>query len=126
MNKNSLITINDKAVKALSEVTVTRELIESGQLGPAYESLKSIIKSLDDVKKGLEQKIKDTITPLYEEDGTATLEDDKYKYTLVAATTSLNVDTAKLKTEYPDVYKACVKTVNKAASLRVTEKKAGE
>ncbi len=124
MEKNELLVLGD-TVNTLSTVEVTRELIESGKLTPAYEQLKAAIDELSNLKKVLDGKIRDTITPLYENDGTTTLTDDVYNYTLVAATTSLTVDTAKLKKEFPDVYKQCVKTSQRAASLRVT-KKSGE
>lgn len=125
-NKKPLVTINQDAVNALANIVVTPELIESGALTATYEDLKKIAELATELKKGLDAKIKEAITPLYENDGTTTLTDGKYRYTLVAATTSLNVDSAKLKKEYPDVYKACVKTVNKSASLRVTEKTEGK
>lgn len=119
-NKKPLVTINQDAVNALANIVVTPELIESGALTATYEDLEKIVELANELEKGLKAKIKEAITPLYEKDGTTTLTDGKHKFTLVAATTALSVDSAKLKKEYPDVYKACVKTVNKSASLRVT------
>ncbi len=124
MEKNELLVLGE-AVNTLSTVEVTKELIESGDFTPAYEQLKAAIDELTELKKSLDGKIRDTIAPLYENDGTTTLSDNVCNYTLVAATTSLSVDTAKLKREFPDIYKACVKTSQRAASLRVT-KKSGE
>ena len=98
MEKNELLVLG-KTVNTLATVEITKELIESGELSPDYELLKKAIDELSDLKKAIDAKIRDTITPLYENDGTTTLADNRYNYTLVAATTSLTVDTAKLKKE---------------------------
>lgn len=125
MEKNELIVLQESA-NLLANVEITQELIESGKLTPAYEQLQKVIKELGDLKKDIDGKIRGVIQTMYENDGTTTLTDGQNKYTYVAPTTSLTVDTAKLKKEYPEVYKACVKTSDRAASLRVTQNKPGE
>ena len=118
---NNLITI--KNLSALADIPVTRELIESSDFGTQYAALKEAIDALTAAKKSIDSKVSDIIAPLYAEDGTTTISNDKYNFTYCAATTSLTVDSAKLKKEFPDIYKQCVKTSPRAASLRATEKK---
>lgn len=118
---NDLVTI--KNLSALADLPVTRELVESNDFGAQYAALKEAIDALTAAKKAIDGKVSEVIAPLYEEDGTTTISNEKYNFTYCAATTSLTVDSAKLKKEFPDVYKQCVKTSQRAASLRVTEKK---
>lgn len=121
---NNLVTINNTS--ALENIEVTRALMESNDFADQYLALKAAIDYLTGVKKGLDSKISAVITPLYEADGTTTVCNDKLNFTYCAPTTSMAVDSAKLKKEFPDVYRRCVKTQQRNASLRVTEKNSGE
>ena len=118
---NKLITI--ETISALSNVEVTRELVESSNFGAEYAMLKDTIDALTALKKEIDSKVGEVIAPIYAEDGTSTISNDKYNFTYCAPTTSLTVDTSKLKKEFPEVYKQCVKTSSRSASIRVTEKK---
>ena len=124
MSKNELVTVSD--LSALGNLEITKELVESEDFASEYEALKAAIDVLTNAKKAIEGKIKDIIEPLYEEDGTSTLVNPKYNFTYVSATTRLTVDSAKLKKDFPDVYKQCVKTSVAAASMRVTERKSND
>lgn len=121
---NKLVTVENTS--ALENVEVTQALIESNDFADQYLALKAAIDYLTNVKKNLDSKISSVISPLYEADGTTTVCNDKLNFTYCAATTSLTVDSAKLKKDFPDIYKQCVKTQQRNASLRVTEKKSGE
>ncbi len=121
---NDLTIINK--VTALAEKPITKEIIESDDFAEKYASLKEILDNLTAIKKTIEEKIGEVVVPLYAEDGTTTVGNSKYNFTYVAPTTSLTVDSAKLKKEFPDVYKQCVKTSQRKASLRITEKKVAE
>ena len=121
---NELVNLKD--VSALANVEVTKELVESANFSEDYLALKAAIKMLSDLKSDLDSKISSVIVPMYENDGTTTVSSEKLNFTYCAPTTSLTVDSAKLKKDFPDVYKQCVKTQNRNASLRVTEKKIEE
>ena len=118
---NELITIEQ--LNKLSTEELTQALVESADFGEKYAALKEMIDTLAAIKKAIDAKVGELIVPLYNADGTSTISNAKYNFTYVAPTTSLTVDSAKLKKEFPDVYKQCVKTQNRSASLRVTEKK---
>lgn len=120
---DKLITI-DK-LDALAKTEITKDLVETSDFGHQYALLKEAIDYLTGLKKEIDSHVGEVIAPLYMEDGTTTISNDKYSFTYCAPTTSLTVDTAKLKKEFPDVYKQCVKTTSRNASLRVTEKKIG-
>ena len=118
---NKLVTLD--SLTALANVEVTRALVESSDFAAQYGALKEAIEALTALKKELDGKVGEVLAPMYAEDGTTTISNEKYNFTYCAPTTSLTVDTAKLKKEFPDVYKQCVKTTSRSASLRVTEKK---
>ena len=118
---NKLVTLD--SLTALANAEVTKALVESSDFGAQYAALKEAIDTLTALKKELDGKVGEVIAPMYAEDGTTTISNDKYNFTYCAPTTSLTVDTAKLKKDFPEVYKQCVKTSSRSASLRVTEKK---
>lgn len=121
---NELVTV--EKLTALAKADITQALIETNDFGEQYLALKAAIDYLKGVKEDLDAKISGVISPLYNADGTSSISNDRVNFTYCAATTSLAVDTAKLKESFPDVYKQCVKTQNRKASLRVTERKSGE
>ena len=121
---NELVNLKD--VSALANVEVTKELVESTDFSENYLALKAAIKMLSDLKSDLDSKIGEVIVPMYQEDGTVTISSEKLNFTYCAPTTSLTVDSAKLKKDFTDVYRQCVKTQNRSASIRVTEKKIEE
>lgn len=121
---NELVNVKD--LSALSNVEITPAVLEGNDFSEDYLALKAAIEYLNSVKKDLDAKIAAVVGPMYEADGTTTISSNKLNFTYCAATTSLTVDSAKLKKDFPDVYKQCVKTQNRNASLRVTEKKIEE
>ena len=118
---NNLITA--KTITALEKIEVTKALVESDDFAAQYEALKVTLDQLDSLKKNIDSKIADIIAQMYNKDGTTTVSNGKYNYTYCSATSSLGVDSAKLKEQFPDVYKQCTKISTRKASLRVTEKK---
>ena len=118
---NNLITA--KTVTALKNIDITKDLVESDNFAAQYEALKVTLDQLDAIKKDIDSKIVDIVAKMYNKDGTTTVSNGKYNYTYCAATTNLGVDSAKLKEQFPDVYKQCTKVSSRKASLRVTEKK---
>ena len=118
---NKLITV--KEAEALSNVEVTKALVESPDFAAQYALLKETYEALKAVKETVDGKIRDMIAPMYEEDGTSKVSNTRYNYTYVAPTTSATVDTDKLKKEFPEVYKQCIKTNSRKATVKVTEVK---
>lgn len=119
--ENKLVTMND--MMALKEATITTELVKTEDFAAKYEILTAAIEQLTAVKKAIDGNIKDLIGEQYEKDGTSKIENNKFNFSYVAPTVRLTVDSAKLKSEYPDVYNSCIKSGSVAASLKVTKKK---
>lgn len=120
---NDLITVKD--INNLQQVEVTKELLRANDFSEQYLALKRTIDQLKAVKESIDAKISDVIFPLNAEDGTTTISSDKLNFTYCAPTVSMSVDGAKLKKEFPDVYKQCIKTSQRKASLRITERASG-
>lgn len=117
---NDLITVKD--INNLQQVEVTKEVLQANDFSEQYLALKRTIDQLKAVKESIDAKISDVIIPLNAEDGTTTISSDKLNFTYCAPTTSMTVDGNKLKKEFPDVYKQCIKTSQRKASLRITER----
>ena len=117
---NDLITVKD--INDLQQVEVTKELLQTNDFSEQYLVLKRTIDRLKAVKESIDAKISDVIIPLNAEDGTTTISSDKLNFTYCAPTTSMTVDGTKLKKEFPDVYKQCIKSSQRKASLRITER----
>lgn len=117
---NDLITVKD--INDLQQVEVTKELLQTNDFSEQYLVLKRTIDRLKAVKESIDAKISDVIIPLNAEDGTTTISSDKLNFTYCAPTTSMSVDGTKLKKEFPDVYKQCIKSSQRKASLRITER----
>lgn len=117
---NDLITVKD--INDLQQVEVTKELLQTNDFSEQYLVLKRTIEQLKAVKESIDAKISDVIIPLNAEDGTTTISSDKLNFTYCAPTTSMSVDGTKLKKEFPDVYKQCIKSSQRKASLRITER----
>lgn len=117
---NDLITVKD--INNLQQVEVTKEVLQTNDFSEQYLALKRTIDQLKAVKESIDAKISDVIIPLNAEDGTTTISSDKLNFTYCAPTTSMTVDGTKLKKEFPDVYKQCIKSSQRKASLRITER----
>ena len=122
MEKQALVAL--QTILSLKDIELTKEVVESEDFAAKYGDLKEIIAILSDVKKTLEDKVKDVIEPMYAMDGTNSIVNKKYNFSYVAPTVRVTVDSAKLKKDFPDVYKECIKTSSVAATMRVTERKA--
>ena len=121
---NELITL--ESLNALTETEITKAVVESDDFSAQYAALKDLMSKLDGVKKKLDGKIKEVAQDVFQKEGITTIRSNKYNFTYCAPSTSLSVDSAKLKKEYPDVYTACAKVTNRESSLRVTERKPDE
>lgn len=88
----------------------------------------SIIKEIADIvtqKKVLEEQekaMKETLKEAMEQYDVKSFDNEVIKVTYVAPTTSLSIDSAKLKKNYPDIAKECSKTSDKSAYVKITVK----
>ena len=67
--------------------------------------------------------IKDQLQSFMETNGIKTFENDAIRLTVRSGSTKETVDTAKLKTEYKDIYDKCKKTTQTKSSLLLTIKR---
>lgn len=115
--------IISREISDLQKVEITKDLLETSDFSEHYLALKKTIDDLEKVKKDIDSKISQVIIPLNALDGTVSISSDKLNFTYCAPTTSMAVDSAKLKKDFPEVYKQCLKTTEKKGSLRITERK---
>lgn len=117
-NKNNLITLDN--LNELTDINITKELLVSPQFSAQYSQLLDMSSKIDGALKALKSKILDCLCNVYIEEGEPTVSSDDFIFTYVSATSAVTVDSAKLKKDFPDIYKQCLKTSAKSASLRIT------
>lgn len=123
-NTNEIALLNN----ALANIEVTTELIESPDFADNYALLLAYIEQANNLKDAINAKIKEALEQAYMTSGVQTVKNGKYSYTYKPATTRESVDTKRLKTEMPDVYKNFVKISDVKSSVTATliKDKAGE
>ena len=87
------------------------------------------IATLTTHKKALEEQEKTMKAALYEameKFGIKKFESDILNLTMVAPTTAVSVDSAKLKKKFPEVYAECSKTTAKSGYVKITLKDDGK
>lgn len=107
-------------VNTLEGVVVTKELVASADFSQKYEYLLGLISYLDSIKKAVDSGVKEIVKDNYFETGESSVVSEGFRFTYVPATTREGVDTKKLKTENPELYKQYVKISNVNESFRVT------
>lgn len=83
------------------------------------------IAAINSQKKMLEEqekKVRMTLEAAMDQYGIKSFDNDILKVTYVAPTTKTSVDSAKLKKEYPEIFKKCSKTSDVKGSVRITVK----
>lgn len=120
--KNELAVIN----AALSEVEITPATLETTDFADNYAKMMFYLQQLQDLKSAVDAKIKETLEADYLVSGNQTVSNGKYSYTYKPETTRESVDTARLKTENPELYKSYVKVSNVKSSVTVKEIKVKE
>lgn len=83
------------------------------------------IKSLEKELEELEQReavIKDEMMTAMTSNEISTFENEELKITYVKPVVRNSIDTNKLKVDYPDVYKDCLKTSETKGSIRIKVK----
>jgi hypothetical protein len=90
------------------------------------EEAEALITKYDELKKTAQKQadtIRCAIISGMEKASVYSFENDRMKVTYIAPSTRTTIDSAKLKAEKPDIYKAYSKTTPTKAGLRVTMKK---
>lgn len=116
--------------KLLNELTVIENLdkeplrgiatISTEDFGTKYLILIEMIKRCSSLKETLDKEIKEIMGKKYIESGDTKIVAGKCQYTYIPETEKVSVDTAKLKKEFPDIYKQCIKRSKASAALRST------
>lgn len=94
-------------------------------LPQAWENAELQLVALQAQIKAQEEEVKrfrERMAQAMAERGIVTYDGEHVRLSYIAAHTTDRVDTAKLKSEYPEVYKECIKTTQTKASIRVTVK----
>lgn len=97
------------------------ELSNIGQLSELYE-VEKIIAYFESQKKEWEEKstaMRESIVNVMKEKGISKFENEKIMITYIAPTIAKTLDTAKLKTEKPEVYNAYLKDTEKKEQVRI-------
>lgn len=92
-------------------------------------TVEEVIKKYEEEKKKAEEQatsLRESIKSAMESTGLISFENERIKLTYVPATKKVIVDSAKLKTKYPDVAADCQKESQVKASLRITLKEASK
>lgn len=120
LKNNALVALN--SINQLAEITVTKELLTSDDFVDSYTNLISVSKYLEDLKKNLDNNIKEILKAQYFETGDSSIESNGYKYTYIPETVRESFDSKTLKSADPELYKQYVKISNVSDSMRVTKK----
>lgn len=109
-------------IKSTFEIATLSD-IASPEFSAQYGLLVDYINKLTELKKTVDDKIKDAFEKEYQETGETHFEADGRKYTYIPATTRVTVDTKRLQTEQPDVYAKYAKVSQVSASIKSTSTK---
>lgn len=120
VNNNSLIALD--SINQLATVQLTNELVASEDFVNNYTNLIAASKYLEDLKKNIDNSIKELVKEQYFETGEASIESNGYKYTYIPETVRESLDSKALKAADPELYKQYVKVSNVSDSLRITKK----
>jgi predicted phage-related endonuclease len=126
MEKNELITKTLDNFNNIANIEITPALLSSEEFSNTYETLSEFTSKVDEMLKTLKSKILTCLETEYGETGEATIKNNKYQFTYVAPTSSVTVDNGKLKKDFPEVYKECLKTSSRSASVKITAIKQAE
>lgn len=108
------------AVTHLDELPITASTIQSLDFAQKYEYLNLLIQKLNEVKKNVDSTIKEIVKDNYLSTGKSSLSSEGYKYTYVQGSTRETLDTKKIKAEYPEVYKNCLRITPTSDSVHTT------
>lgn len=111
---------SDMASIGSLEVIPTFDLptITSEDFSKKYDLLVHSIKQLTELKKKVDEKIKEEMEGIYNKTGDATLISGDRKYTYIPPSSRITIDSEKLKQERPDVYTEYARISQVSATLR--------
>ncbi len=121
-NTNLPISINTQmnSIVSLSETEISKEILASEDFTDSYSNLVALTKYLEDLKKNIDNSIKDCLKDQYFESGEASMEANGMRYTYVPETSRETFNTKDFKAENPELYKKYVKVSPVSESLRTT------
>ena len=117
-NKNQIALVGE-----LDGVVISKELIQTEDFSKKYEYLLGLIDYLDNIKKSVNEEIKNIIKDDYLESGEPSVKTTGYRFTYTPETTRESLDTKKLKEEEPELYKKYVKISKVSESIKAVKVK---
>ena len=103
-------------------------IVDYAELVAFEEKTVAVIQAIADIatkKKELEdqdKKMREQLEAAMDQFNVKSFENDLIKITYVEPTTRINVDSAKLKKKYPEIFVECCKTSEVKGSVRITVK----
>lgn len=120
-NTKQLVLVNQ-----LVTTPITKEVVTSADFTQKYEYLVALTKYLEDVKKNVDDVIKDLAKMQYYETGENSIINGGFKYTYVPETTRETFNTKEFKAANPEIYKQYIKISNVSDSLKTFRLKPDE
>lgn len=105
-------------VNQLAEVPITTELVSSPDFAKKYEYLVALTNYLGDLKKNIDNEIKDLAKSQYLETGENSITNNGFKYTYVPESTRETFNSKQFKVDHADLYKEYVRVSNVSDSLK--------
>lgn len=112
-----------KTLEKLEE-KLTFDLLVKEEFISDYDKLTTLIQELNNVKKTVDENIKDVLHERYLKTGEVTIDNEIYKMTYIPSSLRGRINSKKLKEEEPEIYEKYTHLTEVSSSLRVTKKKA--
>ena len=113
-------------INHLAEATITSELVASASFAENYRSLVALSQRLSDLKKTIDNRVKEVLKERYEESGEVSAELGDIKYSYVPPALRENFRLKDFKKDEPDLYKKYVEVNQVKDFVRVSIKPAKE
>ncbi|MBO7735547.1 MAG: hypothetical protein J6S67_23480 [Methanobrevibacter sp.] len=110
-------------VNKLTGLSITEETMSTPEFVEQYNYLMSLTRYLEDVKRNVDEAIKQVVKEHYFETGENSMATPEYRYTYVPATTRETFNTKTFKSDHPETYREYVKVSDVADSIRLTKLK---
>ena len=109
-----------------SKESIDYSIVSSEEFSKKYLDLVNTLKSLTDIRKEIDEKLKEVLAEAYFLTGDQTIETDLCKITYVPEGMRESFNTTKFKKDHPDLYREYLEVSKTSPSIRTTPKKKGE
>lgn len=107
-------------INQLATVPLTADIIQSADFSEKYKYLVTLTQYLSDIKRNVDEAIKDIVKENYLETGDSSTCSGGFRYTYVPPTTREVFNTKEFKQDHPELFKEYTKISNVSDSVRVT------